>query len=89
LAARLKSREQNPWDGHKQVEHGRKTLACSSEKSTFLVGYGVFATHKSLLKQPKPLKKNGNGRTVPGLTSASAQRAPVRESVAALSVSPA
>ena len=27
LAARLKSREQNPWDGHKQVEHGRKTLA--------------------------------------------------------------
>ena len=37
-----------------------------------------------LLQLPKPLKKNGNGRTVPGLTAASAERAPVRESVAAL-----
>jgi hypothetical protein len=37
-----------------------------------------------LLQLPKPLKKNGNGRTVPGLTAASAPRAPVREPVAAL-----
>jgi hypothetical protein len=37
-----------------------------------------------LLQLPKPLKKNGNGRTVPGLTAASAERAPVREPVAAL-----
>ena len=37
-----------------------------------------------LLQLPKPLKKNGNGRTVPGLTAASALRAPVREPVAAL-----
>jgi hypothetical protein len=39
---------------------------------------------EGLLQLPKPLKKNGNGRTVPLLTSASAARAPVLESVAAL-----
>ena len=37
-----------------------------------------------LLQLPKPLKKNGNGRAVPELTAASAERAPVRASVAAL-----
>jgi len=37
---------------------------------------------------PKPLPKNGNGRTVPELTAASAERVPVREPVAALGSSP-
>ena len=37
-----------------------------------------------LVQLPKSLQKNGNGRTVPELTAASAERAPVRESVAAL-----
>ena len=37
-----------------------------------------------LVQLPKSLQKNGKGRTVPELTAASAERAPVRESVAAL-----
>ena len=37
-----------------------------------------------LLQLPKPLSRNGNGRTVPALTAASAERAPVRAPVAAL-----
>jgi hypothetical protein len=36
LAARLKSREQHPWDGRKEVEHGGQNLAVQDSWRRFL-----------------------------------------------------
>jgi hypothetical protein len=53
LVARMKSAEQDPQDGHKQVAHDRQTLTGTAEKSTSLARYRVLATHKERQKGMK------------------------------------
>jgi hypothetical protein len=57
LAARLKSSEQDSWDGRKEVEHGRQNLGVQSLENQLLRSATEFSLPTAIIANNEPTPK--------------------------------